>query len=549
MTFRIASVFVLAVTFMLAARAPVLVQTRENRAPLTITLGNQGLASLRYAGTEMLARGELSVQKVLLTRAAGSAATDRSATPTRTVSDVHRKTLTQTYPWGIVRCTYTVKPDNRLELTLGVHNDSDSTLSGFAIQLMELQFPAPPKGWLKDYAYFGDNRGNPTVEYANFGTGALAVCNDDLTRPLLVGFPGRADLGGPRPLWVCTSNIPGYLSPFLDPYLKRPIPPHGSDVFHISLRFGVAAATEMDLGADLYRRMAAAHPTAFVWEDRRPIGTLHLSTSEAYLHSPANPRGWFADPRGVDVKTAAGIEAFHRRVLKYADDSIVVLKSMNAQGMVTWDVEGQEFPHATSYIGDPRLLPTLDPEMDSVADAYFRKFRDAGLRTGICVRPQLLKHTPEKTEQTEVTDPAQIINTLFDKIVYAYRRWGCTLFYVDSNGDPNVPYDPAIFEALVARLRQARIKALIMPEHRNLRYYACTAPYGELRNGVTGTPAAVRAAYPHAFIANYVPDGPLNEQHDKLTAAVRRGDILMFRAWWNDPTNDAVRRLYHESGR
>ena len=32
---------------------------------------------------------------------------------------------------------------------------------------------------------------------------------------------------------------------------------------------------------------------------------------------------------------------------------------MNAQGMITWDIEGQQFRHATTYIGDPRLVETL----------------------------------------------------------------------------------------------------------------------------------------------------------------------------------------------
>ena len=51
---------------------------------------------------------------------------------------------------------------------------------------------------------------------------------------------------------------------------------------------------------------------------------------------------------------------------------------MNAQGMITWDIEGQEYPHATSYIGDPRKVSLLAPEMEPMADAYFAKFRRGG---------------------------------------------------------------------------------------------------------------------------------------------------------------------------
>lgn len=516
--------------------------------PLVISSGDRGLTSLRYSGTEMLADGGFSVRKAILTDTDGKPA-DAATTPVRTEHDARSGKITQVYPWGAVSCTYTISGGNRLNLTVGVRNDSASALTGLSLQLLEVAFPQAPQGWKPAYAYFGDNRGNPSAVYANFTSGALAVCNDDVgSAPVLLGFPGRSDLTH-RPIWLSTTTVDNYLAPYIVPYLHRTVPSHGFDVYHLSLRFGPGSAREMDLAGDLYRKTAATFPFTLDWKDRRPIGTLHLSASETRLHSEANPRGWFADPKGVDVKTTEGIAAFHKRILKYADDSIAVLKHMGAQGMVTWDIEGQEFPHATSYIGDPRLLKELDPEMDSIADDYFRRFREAGLRVGVCVRPQRLSHTAEKTEQRDLTDPAEIIDILHDKIAYAYRRWGCTLFYVDSNGDPNVPYDPAIFETLTRKLKAEKITALIMPEHRNMRYYACTAPYGSLRNGMVSTPAAVHAAYPQAFIADYVPDAPLEENRSALVDAVRGGDVLMFRAWWNDPVNDVVRGIYREAGK
>ena len=93
-----------------------------------------------------------------------------------------------------------------------------------------------------------------------------------------------------------------------------------------------------------------------------------------------NPRGWFLDPKGVDVTTPAGRAAFKERVLQYADGSVALLKKMGAQGSIVWDLEGQEYPHATSYLGDPRSLPE---EMDAVADEFFARLRSDGLRTGV----------------------------------------------------------------------------------------------------------------------------------------------------------------------
>ncbi len=180
----------------------------------------------------------------------------------------------------------------------------------------------------------------------------------------------------------------------------------------------------------------------------------------------------------------------------------------------------------------------------AIADTYFAKFRDAGLRTGLCIRPQKLFHSAAQTLQQELPDDAHVTQILFDKMAYANKRWGCTLFYVDSNGDPNVPFDPIVFEDLARKLAAAHIDALVMPEHRDTRYYDCSAPYVELRSGHTGTAPAVRRAYPDAFTVVYTPDSDFAKYADDLARAVRSGDILLFRAWWDDPDNAAVTKAY-----
>ena len=313
------------------------------------------------------------------------------------------------------------------------------------------------------------------------------------------------------------------------------------------MRFGPSGTTAKALAGDLDAKFALAYPQTLHWADHRAVGSLHLAASETSLHSATNPRGWFADT-SVDVTTPAGIEAFHKRILAYADASVAVLKKMNAQGMVTWDVEGEQYPQSTTYIGDPRLLKTLDPEMDSIADAYFQKFRAAGLRTGLCIRPQQLVVSGTDASQQEVDGNAAVAQLLYDKMAYANKRWGCTLFYVDSNGDPNVPYDPVIFQTLTQKLAGSGISALIMPEHKNTRYYAYTAPYAELRLGVISTPSTVRDVYPSAFMNIYAPDGPIQQDHAPLVTSVKHGDILMFRAWWDDPENALVQSVYQDAG-
>jgi hypothetical protein len=259
-----------------------------------------------------------------------------------------------------------------------------------------------------------------------------------------------------------------------------------------------------------------------------------------------NPRGWFLNDPQIDTTTEAGRAHFAERLTAYGTTSIAVLKHMGAQGVIIWDCEGQEFPHATSYIGDPRRLP---PEMAPLADAFFKIFTDAGLKIGVCVRPQrpVLHAYTQQAEQLEVpiSDEQSVLS---EKIGYATKRWGCSLFYVDSNVDRGHTAEGPIDAEVFRRLAAAYPSILLIPEQKTASYWACTAPYNELRGGVASTPEAVRMLYPHAFSVIAVNDGPLEKRHADLVGAVSRGDILMFRSWWDDPEQPFVSAIYKEAG-
>ncbi len=241
------------------------------------------------------------------------------------------------------------------------------------------------------------------------------------------------------------------------------------------------------------------------------------------------------------MATPEGADNFRQRLMVLADTAIAIMRDMNAQGAITWDIEGQQFRHATTYIGDPRLIDELAPEMGKVADEYFARFRAAGLRTGVCIRPQLLKVSADKksADQTVVQDPTDLI---ISKIAYARKRWGISLVYLDSNvnADDSNPLDVAV----IRKVTSAFPDVLLIPEHSNLSYYAYSAPYEELRHGATSTPEVMRAVYPKAFSTIYTADGPLDMYRDGLRAAVKGGDALMYRTWFADPQNEKVRALY-----
>jgi hypothetical protein len=239
----------------------------------------------------------------------------------------------------------------------------------------------------------------------------------------------------------------------------------------------------------------------------------------------------------MDTLTREGVASLRKRTLNWAKTSIFIMRQMNAQGMITWDIEGEEYPHPTTYIGDPRVFEETAPEIRSIADEYFRLFRDAGFRVGLCIRPQQLVLDRTNTRQVAAADPAQV---LIDKIEYAKRRWGATLFYVDSNGEPNQPMAASVFE----RVAHAEPDVLLIPEHETLAYYASAAPYRELRLGHAITREPARDVYPGAFSVINVADGDIAGNGNVLLNAIAAGDVLLFRGWFNDPANMKVRELY-----
>ncbi len=512
----------------------------NNAGALQTAFDGRGLVRLSYNGatlTDVNANGgaAFSVGDVHFLGANGTVTKENSGEARRSW-DAASKTLTFSYDWGRVMCQYETS-GARLNLNITVVNSGRVTLAGLNLFPIGVQFRGFPDGFDAHTPHVNFNVDGPTVQSADFAQGRLTVVNREVTKPLAVGFLNAGDTAktfrynvyiGSAPLWYQPGNWPKF---------TRPIAPGARDEYQISLRFSPANAD--NAGADVLRDFAKAHPMTLNWADRRPIASLFLSSADN--HSPANPRGWFNNAKDVDVISAAGRAQFRQRVLDYARESVKQLRNVGAQGMITWDIEGQQYPHATSYIGDPRLLNRLAPEMEPIADEYFRVFRDAGLKVGVCVRPQQLTFGADgKPDQKYVANEAAL---LIDKIGYAKKRWGATLFYVDSNGGPFDPSDAEIFRRVAAAFPDV----LLMPEHQNFKYQAYTAPYNDLRFESAITPAEVRTAYPRAFsvIKGEVPQ--LTKRRAELVRAVRAGDILVFNGWYESDEGKLVKSIYAQA--
>lgn len=306
-----------------------------------------------------------------------------------------------------------------------------------------------------------------------------------------------------------------------------------------------AALEETGIWTAAFRRI---HPFVLAWPDRRPIGSLFLARDAAGW--PGNPRGWFGDP-DLGIYTPQGRERFEKRLQALADVTVANLQAANAQGVIIWDLEGQQYPHPNaSYAGDPTRLETLAPEMAAVADSLFARFRSAQLRVGLCVRPQTLTFRPDGSfvQSEPVLNCQALFESLDRKIEFARQRWGCTLFYVDSNfGAANLGlYDAAIFR----QLHRRHPDVLLIPEHENLAYFGVSAPYYDPARPAKW-PGTRRLAqdppdpYVRAFsVINVGNLGITPEWTERLTRWVRDGDVLLFRAWLGGSELELVRTAY-----
>jgi hypothetical protein len=531
---------------------PAVLQSLAPKQGLNFVVGAHGLDSLSFNGQSLLvspASGELQPQKSVFRTVLDALLprpSSRVATPNKPAD-----TVDLSYPWGRVSCAY-AKQDDRITMTITVSNASEKPIDQLSLRLMELNFPSVPKGGTLEAGMFGFGFKGPEwplhqgpasipsvadpqfvvpIVHVDYRSGALNFCSDDLECSVDVSNSTNSPAGTGYPFIVTC----------------RDIKPGSTKTFNVSLRFGPAGARVQDLAGDVLERYAGKYPFQINWKDHRPIGAIFLASSGTNVAT--NPRRWILNYGEIDVTTEQGKSAFREALLKHADKCIKALKEVNAQGMITWDPEGEEFIGAC-YYGDPLLVPTLAPEMEfkndgakSAIDEYFEKFCAAGLKVGVCIRPQQITMVEGKPVHQAAEDE-HAVQILRERIAYAKQRWGCTLFYVDSTATAFTWINPDVFKAVA----DAYPDVLLIPENESMRYFAYSAPLNSyMHHKITSTPVGARLVYPKAFSVLMAPEGDRPEDHDALVTAVRRGDILLFNGWYAGNEADKIKKLYEEA--
>jgi HEAT repeat protein len=456
--------------------------------------------------------------------------------------DFKKGLATMVYAVARLDAAYELK-GQRLECSVSLRNTSETAME-FNVRLLGLKT-------LLDYWNCQGESFGTAWGYSASGCKIGVFVHNDLSgeyRKILADKDGFAPLSvknrGPR-----VARHPVVQSGLLsDPGTL--IAPGARLEFKVSLTFGAEDADDMELFARDFAESGARNPMALKWPDRRPIGTAFIARpNTGWTHNPSGYIIGFGERE--DVHTEAGLAVFGSNLMVYADHCLAQLRDKNAQGVVFWDLEGQERPHAISYVGDPRKLAEVAPEMDRFADVFLKKFHDAGFRTGLTIRPtEYYDAAPGKRawNQRDVRDPVALMS---EKIRYARDRWGMTIFYLDSNvfsGGENVPW--TMPTAMIRKLQEEHPDCLVIPEWSASDYYRWSAPYsspniGQLTTNIRDKFARVKWA--NAFGVVAVESSLLETQFGQYVDGVAGGDVLLFRCWFGDPVADLVKLVCHEA--
>ena len=477
-------------------------------------------------------------------------------------------TWTYNFVWGSIAVQFAQAGD-WLNVNVTVSNSANSGIifDGATIYPFVLHFPSLPAGFTNEaYEQLAFNTTGPSVTVADYAQGEVAAVFPSAARPLYTGFQPVGATDAYTPI-ISGTSLDGMATFY--PQNDRPVAPGQTDKYTVSLRFAPSGTADSTLAADAYQSWAQTWPPVLAWSDRRIIGTVYLASSPSgnpiYPGGyPNNPRRYFNDSNAgdFDVTTAAGLVSFQNRILQQAASNVQNSKSLNAQGVITWDIEGEQYPQNTSYVCEPDEIAQVAPEMESVItdstsafygmkldDAYFKVMHTAGFRVGVCVRPQHFTLNADGTAEQVTLPESQVAAELIRKMKYAHDRWGATLFYVDSTVDANGgTLNAGIFQQVAAAFPDS----LVVPEETTPKYYAYTAAFlSFIFHGDIATPADVYNYYPKAFSANLINDvdaGRLAQYTPQLTAAVKRGDILMVHADYWQANNPTVVEIYQQAG-
>lgn len=546
----------------------------------TVDAGGCGLTALTYGGVDVRVP-EIFLHRSMSYRAPGGALSSEGSLGCGSASSAVKgsspESVTHVYRQGgahqvTLKVEYTLPDSNTFRRDVYITNQSPTeTLYQWEVGLDGVKFTAAPPQCQDGVTVQTHRFGQRLYGYMDRpGERAVLVYSGDLAGnghlEMACGSGSKTDFS-----MVLKSTWQGALGTYADE-----IAPGQTRQYTVLMKFASSGQTETTFATPAYTAIRTALPYQLRWPDRRPLAVDYISNENTL--SATNPRGYLWDA-GIDVSNTS---AFQTALMARTNANITRMNAMvpKPQGIIVWDLEGNEFFHALTYIGAPNRLAEHAPEIDAVADQMFAAYRAAGYRVGVTLRPQTIQYGTSlpatcttgplssgsntvrdvflKTDaayqlrgyqcsstntwtqggargpyyQTHATTVSAVVAILRTKIQYAINRWGVSIFYVDTNVNAtDSTYEAEVFRQLATEFPGV----LILPEWQHDAYHAVAAPYDQIASlGVYSTVARVRAMYPQAF--SYINAAGADLTGANLTAlsnGIKAGDVVGLRGWFD----------------
>jgi hypothetical protein len=504
-----------------------------------LDLTSQGVLSATVDGRQLLKPGTPSVGAFLDVAAKQPLKSPKPVTS----CDPSAGTIATTYDWGTMNLK--LQPvENGLRFDFCITNTSNETISRLHVNLGSIPgFDEKTKGF-----FIANGFSSPLLATATDANGTVVLTAAKNSKPMEISFRNGKD-NKTKEFQLETRIVLGGDAVAIDNVqLSRPLAAGATDSFSVDLLMGAAGTEPSALAKDLIDSYRQANPAQLKWEDRRPVLRLFFGGGLPKDQATANIK----DPGSI--KMPEPDQKFREHVLKRFAATVETVKAANAQGVILWDLEGETYPHATTYIGDPQLIRVLNPQMDLVIDDAMKIFKDAGIPTGITLRPSQVVYDAEKNSAKHKHEGYDPFEQLDAKVAYAKKRWGCTIFYVDTNFfwrpyGPEKKWEsaklaPEMWKKLLAKYPDT----LFIPEFASIADYPYVAGYGEADMGDYGTSSLIRSIWPDAFRVIVIEDADAYEQYDRFVAAVRGKNSLMTYSFDPQGKNTvALQRIYKEA--
>jgi hypothetical protein len=384
--------------------------------------------------------------------------------------DPKTSTATRRYDWGALKARYH-RDGDALRMTLSIQNATERPIASFRIHLAKLALTdvlVDRKGNIRPELA----RNRPVAVALGAGEKDIYASYETFWPPVYFGPEETIEeRKGPDiyPLVVSGNVLEPEVGELVVPSKGIPRVPAGETLeLEFALRLVDRGTPRHAALASFYEDYRDHLGPMTDWPDNRPAGATYLLAEWGKEPTKAgvdgiNPRRWHFSVKmaTVDIFSPQGEDIIRRGMRGLGRSAVGYLDFVGGQGSVLWNMEGAY--HSTGFVGDPRMLPIMNPEMDEAVGDYFEGIKDPGYRVGCCIRhPQPRYSGTDKrgrwTQGVGNVNPNYdyvqdnyaekylakyphypwwtvypVAERLSDKIEYAKKRWGATLFYYDTS--------------------------------------------------------------------------------------------------------------------